>query len=126
MTWQVIAPQWGAAETEVIPTPTKALPMKTALTLVFAAFGAYSLYVIWQLGYIGLWTALLSNIAGWQVVLDLLITSALLLGYLWRDAQASGRRFWPYVLLTLTAGSFGPLLYLLLAPSRRAAGLARA
>lgn len=102
--------------------------MKAALALVFAAFGAYSLYVIAELGYFGLWQALLNNIAGWQVVLDLFIASGLLLGYLWRDARASGRRFWPYVVLTLAAGSFGPLLYLLLAPKRQpaSAGLARA
>ncbi|WP_349741018.1 DUF2834 domain-containing protein [Roseateles cavernae] len=102
--------------------------MKAALALVFAAFGAYSLYVIAELGYLGLWQALLSNLAGWQVVLDLLIASVLLLGFLWRDAQRSGRRFWPYVLLTLAAGSFGPLLYLLLAPrpTGLSAGLPRA
>ena len=102
--------------------------MKAALALVFAAFGAYSLYVIAELGYLGLWQALLSNLAGWQVVLDLLIASVLLLGFLWRDAQRSGRRFWPYVLLTLAAGSFGPLLYLLLAPrpTEFSAGLPRA
>lgn len=102
--------------------------MKVALALVFAAFGAYSLYVIAELGYLGLWQALLSTLAGWQAVLDLLIASVLLLGFLWRDAQRSGRRFWPYVLLTLAAGSFGPLLYLLLAPraDKLSAGLPRA
>ncbi|MCX2862414.1 DUF2834 domain-containing protein [Paucibacter sp. PLA-PC-4] len=102
--------------------------MKVALALVFAVFGAYSLYVIAELGYLGLWQALLSNLAGRQVVLDLLIASVLLLGFLWRDAQRSRRRFWPYVLLTLAAGSFGPLLYLLLAPraDKLSAGLPRA
>ena len=90
--------------------------MKTALALVFAAFGAYSLYVVAQLGLIGLWQALLSDLAGRQALLDLVIASVLLLGFLWRDAQRTGRRFWPYVLLTLSTGSFGPLLYLLLAP----------
>jgi len=104
--------------------------MKAALALVFAAFGAFSLYVIARLGYVGLWQAALSSSAGWQVMLDLLITALLLLGYLWRDARATGRRFWPYALLTLAGGSFGPLLYLLLAPRGAAkplsAGLARA
>jgi len=100
--------------------------MRTALLLVLIAFGAYSGYAVLQLGYVGLWQMLLSNLAGWQVVLDLLIASVLLLGYLWRDAQQTGRRFWPYALLTLVAGSFGPLLYLLLAPKRQASGLAAA
>jgi len=97
--------------------------MRSALLFVLIAFGAYSGYAVLQLGYVGLWQMLLSNLAGWQVVLDLLIASVLLLGYLWRDAQQTGRRFWPYALLTLAAGSFGPLLYLLLAPGKRAARL---
>lgn len=106
--------------------------MKAVLALVFAVFGAFSLYVIVQLGYLGLWQAALSHLAGWQVSVDLVIASLLLLGWLWRDARATGRRFWPYALLTLAAGSFGPLLYLLLAPGGAAAaeltdaGLARA
>lgn len=97
--------------------------MKAVLALVFAAFGAFSLYVIAQLGYLGLWQAALSNLAGWQVTVDLVITSLLLLSWLWRDARAMGRRFWLYALLTLAAGCFGPLLYLLLAPRRAAASL---
>lgn len=90
--------------------------LRIALIAVFAAFGAYSLYVIGQLGYIGLWQGALSSHAGIQVTLDLIITSALLLGFLWRDAHKSGRRFWPYAVITLAGGSFGPMLYLLLAP----------
>lgn len=99
--------------------------MRPVLLLVFAAFGAYSLYVIWELGYVGLWQAGMANIGTWQVLLDLVIMSALALGWMARDARRTGRRLWPYALITVAAGSFGPLLYLLLAPRTAAAPLGR-
>jgi len=39
----------------------------------------------------------------------------LVLASVWmqRNAAATGRRFWPYALLTVTFGSAGPLVYLL-------------
>jgi len=47
------------------------------------------------------------------VLVDLVIALTLVLVWMWRDAQATGRNVWPWVLLTLVAGSFGPLGYLL-------------
>ncbi|OWQ85099.1 hypothetical protein CDN99_23115 [Roseateles aquatilis] len=90
--------------------------LKIFLSLVLAVFGAYSMYVILELGYVGLWMSLFESLGGRQAVADLMIACVLLLGFLWRDARQHGRRFWPYAVLTLAAGSFGPLLYLLLAP----------
>lgn len=94
---------------------------KGLLALVAALFGVYSLAVVWDLGYLGMWQSLLDGQASRQALVDLVITSLLLLGLLWRDARQAGRRFWPYVLLTLASGAFGPLLYLLLAPAARPA-----
>ncbi|MDH0863048.1 DUF2834 domain-containing protein [Mitsuaria sp. GD03876] len=96
--------------------------LKISLALVLAAFGAYSMVAIAELGYVGLWMSLFERLGSRQALADLVIACVLLLGYLWRDAQATGRRFWPYAVLTLAAGSIGPLLYLLLAP--RASGAA--
>lgn len=95
--------------------------MRTALILVFAAFGAFSLYVMWQVGYLGIWQAGMSSPGAWQVLIDLVLMSCIALGYMWHDAQRTGRKVWPFALVTLAAGSLGPMLYLLLAP-RHAAG----
>ncbi|MFG6414468.1 DUF2834 domain-containing protein [Roseateles sp. DC23W] len=87
-----------------------------ATAAVFAAFGAYSLYVMWELGYVGLWEACMANIGTWQLLLDFIILSGLALVWMVGDARRTGRTVWPYALITVSAGSFGPLLYLLLAP----------
>ncbi len=53
------------------------------------------------------------------MLLDLVIALFLVLTWLWNDARTSGRNPWPWIGITLVAGSFGPLLYLL---TRRQAG----
>lgn len=86
---------------------------RVILIVVIAAFGAYSGYVLLEYGYVGLWQAAFSNIATTQVILDLVITSTLVIIWMINDARLTGRNVWPYVLVTLAAGSFGPLCYLL-------------
>jgi hypothetical protein len=65
-------------------------------------------------GYTGIFSHLLSGAAGWQIFADLAIACLLLLSWIIPDAKRTGRNPWPYVALTLLAGSFGPLLYLAL------------
>lgn len=89
--------------------------MRTVLILALAAFGAFSSYVMWEVGYLGIWQAGMSSLGAWQVLLDLVLMSFIALGFIWRDARHTGRTVWPFALLTVAAGSFGPLLYLLLA-----------
>lgn len=90
------------------------------LLAVLAAFGAYSGYVMWQFGYFGIWQAGIANPAALQVLLDLVIVCALASIWMIVDARRRGRTAWPFVAITLTAGSFGPLLYLLLRERDRA------
>ncbi len=93
--------------------------MRPLLIVVLAAFGAFSLYAMWQVGYLGIWQAGMASVGAWQVLLDLIVMSCVALGFIWRDARRTGRTVWPFALLTIAAGSFGPLLYLLLAPAGR-------
>jgi Protein of unknown function DUF2834 len=95
--------------------------MKPILALVFLAFGVYSAYAIFELGYLGVFSSSFANAGTLQVFLDLVIACLLILTWLVRDARDKGRNPWPYVVLTLAAGSFGPLLYLLLADRRTSA-----
>ena len=99
--------------------------MRTVLLLALAAFGAFSMAAMYQVGYVGIWQAGLANWGAAQVLADLVLMSLVVLFFLHRDAQAHGRTLWPYALITLAAGSFGPLLYLLLTPGGAARGARR-
>ena len=99
--------------------------MRAVLILVLAAFGAFTMYVMWQVGYLGIWQAGMASPGAWQVLLDLVVMSCIALGFIWRDAQRTGRTVWPFAVLTIAAGSFGPLLYLLLSPRESGARLGR-
>jgi len=87
--------------------------MRTLLILLLLlAFGGYSLYVMWHYGYLGIWQAGVANAAAGQILLDLVIACLLISGGMVADARAKGLNAWPFVAITLAAGSFGPLLYL--------------
>jgi hypothetical protein len=84
--------------------------MRPALALVFAAFGAFSVYAMVQVGYVGILQAGTASVGAWQILLDLLSMAAVAMMFIWRDARREGRSFWPFAAITLVAGSFGPLL----------------
>lgn len=84
------------------------------LIAVLLAFGALSARALLDHGYIGIFSFHFTSTAGMQVITDLVIVCALAMIWILVDARRSGRMAWPYLLLTLTAGSFGPLLYLLI------------
>ena len=75
-------------------------------------FGAFSAWVVTQVGYIGIFEYHLHSPAGWQVIADLVIACVLLLCWIVPDAKSKGRNVWPFVGLTLFLGSIGPLAYL--------------
>ena len=96
--------------------------MKPVVIAILLAFGAYTLYAMSEVGLSGIYLAGLANAGSLQVLLDLVIVCFLISCWMVIDARASGRNPWPYVLITLFAGSFGPLLYLLLAGERAPVG----
>lgn len=84
------------------------------LLIPFSLLTAYALYSV---GFIGVFRHQASNPGGWQVFVDLAIALTLILCWLVPNAKKTGRNPWPYVIVTLIAGSFGPLFYLLFSNS---------
>jgi hypothetical protein len=94
---------------------------RTLAIVLLIPFAVLSLYALAEVGYFGIIDYHRHSPAGWQVFADLVIACVLLLSWLIPDAKAVGRNPWPYVVLTLVAGSFGPLFYLALRTEHSAA-----
>lgn len=93
--------------------------MKAIVTIVLLAFAAFSTWAMWQVGYFGIWQGAMANPGSWQVLIDLIVACGLICVWMVIDAREHGRNPWPFVAITLTAGSFGPLFYLLSRPIQR-------
>lgn len=100
---------------------------RIVLVLTLVAFAALTALALWHHGYWGIFEPLFKSFGAAQVLADLVIALGLFLVWMWRDARATGRNPWPWLALTLVAGSIGALLYLLSrqpSGSRDAAGRA--
>jgi hypothetical protein len=93
-------------------------PRTLALATVIGAFAVLTTKALLDVGF---WGILAPHFQSWgaaQVFTDLVI--ACLLACLWmvHDAKKQNLSAWPFVALTLAAGSFGPLCYLLIREAR--------
>ncbi len=86
---------------------------RTLLIITLVLFGALTTAALWQHGYWGILAPHFQSFGGGQVFTDLVIALTLVMVWMWRDAKASGRNVWPWIIATLILGSFGPLFYLL-------------
>ncbi len=86
---------------------------RSLLILILVLFGALSTVAMWQHGYWGIIAPHFKSFGAGQVLADLVIAVTLAMLWMWHDAKATGRNIWPWLIFTLIAGSFGPLLYLL-------------
>ncbi len=86
---------------------------RTLLTIILVLFGALSAVALWQHGYWGILAPHFKTFGAGQVLADLAIAITLAMVWMWHDAKATGRNVWPWIALSVVAGSFGPLLYLL-------------
>ena len=83
------------------------------LALVFLAHTALTVYVVANHGYVGFLVEVLSSWPGIQVMADLTIALFLVMGWMLVDARKHGLLVAPYLVVTLTFGSLGPLAYLI-------------
>ncbi len=90
--------------------------MRTISIVLLIPFTILTLYALTDVGYIGIFDYHRHSSAGWQVFADLVIALILVSCWVVKDARETGRSPWPWLAITLTLGSLGPLLYLALRP----------
>jgi uncharacterized membrane protein len=84
---------------------------KSLSTLAFIALGGITALALWHDGLVGIFAATASSYGSMQIFADLVIALTLVMIWMWGDAKKTRRNIWPWLILTLVAGSFGPLLY---------------
>ena len=92
------------------------------LILVIAGFGLLTTLALMDVGFFGILKPHFLSWGGAQVFVDLVILAVLSCVWMVNDARTRGTSAWPFVLITLVAGSFGPLFYLVARELRASAG----
>lgn len=87
--------------------------VKLSLVSVLVLFGGFSTWVMWQVGYSGIWLAGLDNPGSLQILLDLAIACTLICSWIYQDAKSRGINPYPWFIATLLGGSLAPLVYLI-------------
>lgn len=83
------------------------------LVAVVLGFGALTVAALMETGYLGVFEMHLKSWAGLQVLTDLVIMGLLVCIWMVLDGPRHRLNPWPFVLITLVIGSFGPLFYLI-------------
>lgn len=83
-----------------------------AIVVVILAFGALTAKALLAVGFWGIIEPHFQSWGAAQVFVDLVIMGLITCTFVVTDARRRGVAAWPWVLFTLAAGSFGPLVYL--------------
>lgn len=84
------------------------------LSLLLADFVAATACVLWTYGLVGWIPVIAENPVSMLIAFDLCIALGVSISWMVHDARQRGVAVWPFVALTLSTGSTGPLLYAIL------------
>ncbi len=93
---------------------------KALLWTIFIGFTAYSTWVMWQVGYMGIWQGGFGTIGSTQVTLDLVIACLLISSWMIGDAKARGVNPYPWIAAVVVSGSIAILAYLVVREHKKA------
>ncbi|MBL9041705.1 MAG: hypothetical protein JNM83_08895 [Myxococcales bacterium] len=84
------------------------------LAVVLVLFSVLTGLALLDVGFLGILLPHFRALGPGQVFADLAIMATLSCIWMVQDARSRGGNPWPFVILTLIAGSYGPLIYLVL------------
>ncbi|MEI6221598.1 MAG: DUF2834 domain-containing protein [bacterium] len=87
---------------------------RVLLIFVLTAFIAFTITTLFFHAYWDIFILQFRTFAGTQVIIDLVLALSMVLVWMWHDAKSANRNPWPWIVLTLTTGSIGPLIYILI------------
>ena len=90
--------------------------LRIVLALVLVDFLGLTGWVIYEYGYLGFFELANANWATRLLMADLVISLALIAGWMVQDAREREIGCTPYLVLTAVLGAAGPLLYLIRRP----------
>lgn len=97
-----------------ITTNTKRSSLrKWLLWFVLIDFVIFSTWVMWDIGYLGIWQAGFESNGSLQILIDLGIACFLICSWIVGDARARGVSSAPWIIATFAMGTIAPLAYLL-------------
>lgn len=80
---------------------------------------AFSGYVMWEVGYLGIWQAGFASLGAMQILMDLVVACVLVSGWILVDARQQAINPWPWLIAILATGSIAILGYLLVRTYRK-------
>ncbi|KZX76386.1 hypothetical protein A3715_12845 [Oleiphilus sp. HI0009] len=86
---------------------------KPFLWITLTSFSVFSIWVMLQVGYFGVWEAGFVSSGSLQILLDLVIGCFLICSWMISDAKARGINPMPWVIAVCTTGTIAALAYLL-------------
>lgn len=90
--------------------------MNTRLVLliaILALFGSYSMWLLVDVGYFGIWQAGFTSASALQILLDLGIACLIISSWMIGDAKARNVVVWPWLIAVVTTGTLAILVYLI-------------
>ena len=86
--------------------------VRKLVLIALVPFTILTAIALWVDGISGIFGSIVSSWGAAQIYVDLLISLAIIMIWLYRDAKTQERNPWPWIVATLAVGVFSPLIYL--------------